>query len=466
MMAPQPTRPTAYDSAHAQPDLDVAISRMMSNSRRPAGVRYTVLTAIWIGAMAVAWWPIILMVRGPAPLQFASLVAHVCGTTAGYAVLVLIALMSRVPRLERDVGADVLARWHSRGGRLVVTLILVHAYAAVLAWAQSRHEGLLPSFWHVTRLPWLMAATVGTVILVAVGIASARAARARLSFEKWHTIHLLTYVGVALSFVHQLAGPDLAGHRLLQVAWALLYTNVFALLVRHRVITPIMQAARHRMRVVAIVEEAPGVVSIEVEGQHLTELRAESGQFFRWRFLTPDLWLTAHPFSLSAAPTATRLRLTVKSLGHGSACIQDIALGTWIVTEGPYGAMTSARRSRDDVLLIAGGVGITPMRALFETIPFAPGHDLTLLYRARSTDQLLFRQELDEIAHSRGARVHYLLGENATCLSTSALVRLIPNLAQRDVYMCGPPRMTDAVRMSLRTAGLADDFIHEERFTF
>ncbi len=249
----------------------------MSNSRQPTGVRYTVLTTIWIGAMAVAWWPIILMLRNPAPLQFTSLVAHVCGMLVGYAVLVLIALMSRAPRLERDVGADVLARWHGRGGRLVVTLILVHAYAAVLAWAQTRHEGMLLSFWNVARLPWLMAAAVGTVILVAVGVASARAARARLSFEKWHAIHLMTYVGVAFSFVHQLAGPDLAGHRFLQVGWALAYTHVFALLVRHRVITPITQAARHRMRVVAIVDEGPGVVSIEVEGQHLTELEAESG---------------------------------------------------------------------------------------------------------------------------------------------------------------------------------------------
>ncbi len=128
--------------------------------------------------------------------------------------------------------------------------------------------------------------------------------------------------------------------------------------------------------------------------------------------------------------------------------------------------MTSARRSREDILLIAGGVGITPMRALFETIPFAPEHDLTLLYRARSTDQILFRHELDEIAHTRGAHVHYLLGDDDRCLSTHALVRLVPNLAERDVYMCGPPRMTDSVRVALRKAGLGDDYIHEERFTF
>ena len=59
-------------------------------------------------------------------------------------------------------------------------------------------------------------------------------------------------------------------------------------------------------------------MSIVLEGRDLDELQAESGQFFRWRFLTPDLWATAHPFSLSAPPTSTHLRLTVKALGDGS----------------------------------------------------------------------------------------------------------------------------------------------------
>ncbi|MCU1387464.1 MAG: ferric reductase [Ilumatobacteraceae bacterium] len=432
----------------------------------PSAVRYGVLTAIWVGAMAVAWWPIMVALQGPGPLLSVPVVAHVAGMLAGYAVLVLIALMSRAPMLERDIGADVLARWHSRGGRLVISAIVVHAVAAVVAWADAKREGLALSFWQVAQLPWLTAATIGTILLVAVGVASARAARSRLSYESWHAIHLLTYVGIALSFVHQLAGPDLAGRRVLQIGWALLYTHAFALLIRHRVLTPIHQAARHRMRVSAIVPEGPGVVSIEVEGQHLTELQAESGQFFRWRFLTPDLWLTAHPFSLSAAPTPSRLRLTVKALGQGSARLQEIAVGTWVVTEGPYGAMTNARRTRDDILLIAGGVGITPMRALFETIPLSHGQDLTLLYRSRGPDHVLFRHELDEIARARGATVHYLLGDDAQCLAPSALVRLVPNVVERDVYMCGPPRMTDAVRAALRRVGLSDEFIHEERFAF
>jgi ferredoxin-NADP reductase len=141
-------------------------------------------------------------------------------------------------------------------------------------------------------------------------------------------------------------------------------------------------------------------------------------------------------------------------------------VGTWIVAEGPYGAVTSGIRTRRNVLLIAGGVGITPMRALFETIPLAPGDDLLLLYRARSAADLLFRDELDAIAAARRARVAYLLGEDRTSLTPEGLRRLVPDLVDRDVYLCGPQGLTDAVRRTLRTLGLPADRLHEERFAF
>jgi predicted ferric reductase len=425
-----------------------------------------VLAAIAIAATVVAGWPVYLAFRAPAPVQPLALLAHVCGMLAGFGVVVLIGLMSRSPMIERGVGSDRLARWHGRGGRLVVGLVLVHAWAAVTAWASSRREGLWLSIWHVLRLPWLIAATLGTLLLLVVAVLSVRAARRRVSYESWHAIHLLIYLAVALGFVHQLAGPDLAGYRIIQIAWALLYTQVFALVLRHRVITPLRNSTRHRMRVKAVVPEAAGVVSIVVEGRHLDELGAQSGQFFRWRFLTPDTWTSAHPFSLSAAPSSTELRLTVKSLGTGSKNLQQLEPGTWIMAEGPYGAITAERRTRRDVLLIAGGVGITPMRALFETMPLVPGQDLLLLYRARSRDEILFRAELEQISRCRGARLNYLLGDQLGPLTPDLLRYLVPNLADRDVYLCGSPRLAGAVRKSLRSAGLPDRQLHEERFDF
>jgi ferredoxin-NADP reductase len=159
-----------------------------------------------------------------------------------------------------------------------------------------------------------------------------------------------------------------------------------------------------------------------------------------------------------------RIRLTVKALGDGSERLQRVAVGTRVIAEGPYGAMTAARRTRRDVLLVAGGVGITPLRALFQTMPTSPGQDLMLLYRARDRGQLVFRQELDALAAHRQARVVYLLGSDPDLLSAGSLARLVPGLTDRDVYLCASPGMSAAVRRSLMTAGLPSAQLHEERF--
>ncbi len=93
-----------------------------------------VLLAIGLGALAMVVWPYLNALRGPAPLQLPVVIAHVAGMLAGYGVVVLVGLMSRTPSLERGIGADRLSRWHSQGGRIVVGLVLVHAWAATVAW--------------------------------------------------------------------------------------------------------------------------------------------------------------------------------------------------------------------------------------------------------------------------------------------------------------------------------------------
>jgi ferredoxin-NADP reductase len=228
---------------------------------------------------------------------------------------------------------------------------------------------------------------------------------------------------------------------------------------------------RHQLRVANVVREAPGVVSIYMTGRHLDRLAIRSGQYLVCRFLTRDDWWRGHPFSISAAPNGEWLRVTVKNLGDDTARLQRLQLGTRVYIEGPYGALTGARRTRSRVLLIAGGIGITPLRALLEELPARPG-DLTLIYRARRDGDVVFRSELDAIARLRGITVHYLVGRRDTLgvpkepLGPASLAALVPDVDRRDVYVCGPTRMMDATRRSLQVLGVPAANIHSERFAY
>ncbi|WP_438309761.1 ferredoxin reductase family protein [Streptomyces sp. HUAS TT3] len=394
--------------------------------------------------------------------------AHLTGLLAGYGILVMLFLMARVPAVEHGVGADRLARWHAFGGRWVLVLCAAHGLFALVVYALRSGTDLFSAHAELLRYPAVAAAYAGAALLACVGLVSARAVRRRVPHEAWRAIHLLTYLAAALGFVHQLAGPDVRVTSCTTWFWALLHTVVGVLLAWYRGFVPIRQAMRHGLRVAAVEREGPDVVSVTIEGGRLGELQAESGQFFRWRFLRGGLWHTALPFSLSAPVRDDRLRITVKALGAHSRRVRGLRPGTRVLATGPFGALTWRRRTRPKVLLIAGGIGITPMRALFEALPAGPG-DLTLLYRAGDAGQLVLRDELEAIAAERRAGLHYLVGRSDEAydpLAPQALRALVPDLSDHDVYLCGPPGMADATTASLIRAGVPSGRIHSECFTY
>jgi predicted ferric reductase len=392
---------------------------------------------------------------------------EVLGLLAGYGVVVLVALMSRLPPLERGLGSDQLARWHAMGGRYVVSLVVAHALLIIWGYAVGAHTGVPgETATLITQYPDVLMATVAGFLLLGIGIVSMRAARRRVRYETWYYLHLYTYLAIALAFSHQFAdGTTFLGNLAARFWWSAMYLTVLAGVLWYRVAVPLLSFRRHRLEVLGVKAEAPGVISIYIGGTRLEELDAEPGQFFRWRFLTRSLCWSSHPFSLSAAPGSDVLRITVKNLGDHSQALARLQPGTRVFAEGPYGAFTPADSGRG-VLLLAGGVGITPLRAIFATLP---GH-VTLIYRASSERDIVFRDELDAIAAARGATVHYLVGSRAEIggdpLSPRVLRSLVPGLDQQDAYVCGPAGMTASAVRALRAAGVPGQSIHVESFEF
>ncbi|MGW8378167.1 ferredoxin reductase family protein [Streptomyces sp. ODS28] len=420
---------------------------------------------IWAGAAGVLalWWSDTAAVVGPA--DWLTGAGRITGLLAGYACAVLLALMARMPLLDHSVGSDRLARWHAWGGRCTISLILAHALLIIWGYSLTSHTTVVQQTGTlVFHYPDLLAGTAGFLLFLATAVLSARAARRRLSYETWHYLHFATYLAIFLAFSHQLSnGADFVGHPYAQAAWYTLYGTVAALLAWYRFLTPVRRGLRHRLRVAAVVPEAPGVVSVHLSGEHLDELGGVPGQFLRWRFLTRGLWWTANPYSLSAPAHPRQLRITVKAAGRHSAALARLAPGTRVWAEGPYGGFTANRRTAPKVLLLAGGIGITPLRSLFETLK----GQVTLIYRARRAEDLALWREIEAIAHRRHAIVHYVVDEPAqhfSPLTAPELRRLVPELAEHDVYVCGPPAMTEAVRRALRAAGVPGRRIHHETF--
>ena len=426
-----------------------------------------VLTAIGLGAVAVIalWWSGTPNVSGFG--DWITGAGRILGLLAGYGVVVLVALMARLPPLERGVGADRLARWHAMGGRYVVSLVVAHALLIIWGYAITAHEGVVSETGTLlTSYPDVLMATVAGFLLLGIGLVSARAARRRMSYETWYYLHFYTYLAIALAFSHQFAdGASFISSLPARAVWSALYVTVAVLVVWYRLVSPLRSAARHQFRVVGIRRESPDVVSVYIGGEHLDELRAQPGQFFRWRFLARGAWWSSHPYSLSAIPRPDVMRITVKDRGDHSRALSRLRAGTRVIAEGPYGAFIPARSGRR-VLLLAGGVGITPLRAMFAMLQ----GEVTLIYRASNADDIVFGREIDTIARDRGATVHYMVGSRERLgwdpLSADELQALVPGLHRHDVYLCGPSGMTESAIAALREAGVPRRRIHYESFEF
>ncbi|MDQ1455352.1 MAG: hypothetical protein QOH28_972 [Actinomycetota bacterium] len=386
-----------------------------------------------------------------------------------YAVLGQLLLMSRIVWLERAIGLDRLAVWHRWTGFATVWLLVGHVVFTTVGYAQGDRISL----WAQTRdfvshYPDVLMAWVGFAMFIAVGVTSVQIARRKLQRQTWYFIHLYAYLAIALTFAHQLAvGTDFSSDRAARAWWIVLYLATFGSILWWRVIEPWRLNLRHDLRVHSVKREAAGVVSIQVRGRDLDLIDAQPGQFFLWRFITPTGWFQAHPFSLSAAPRNNRLRITVKNLGDHSARLQRIRPGVRVLAEGPYGTFTAERRTRRRVLLIAGGIGITPLRALLET--FGPDDDVVLLYRVATADDTVFGDELRQFAGARNIRIHVIAGneigdDRTDLLGVPAMRRGVPDIATRDCFVCGPPALLDALKRRLALLGVPRHQIHYERF--
>jgi predicted ferric reductase len=396
-------------------------------------------------------------------------IARITGLLGAYLALIQVILLARLRPLERLVGLDRLAVWHRWNGFAVLWLVVAHVFFSIWGYAVMDRlpvgKEIPTMIWH-GNYPGMITATIGTALFVLVAATSIVLVRRRLDYRWWYAVHITAYAAIALSWFHQVpTGNELVLDTVAADYWRSLFVLTLAILLAFRVAVPAVDALRYRLRVAEVVPEGPGVVSVRLTGRRLERLRAHGGQFFLWRFLTgPGSW-EAHPFSLSEAPDGRSLRITVKELGDYTGRLGELEPGTRVVAEGPFGVFTAAARRRDKVLLVAGGIGITPIRALLDELR----GDLVVVYRVLREEDAVLRDELDAFARDGRIELHVVAGDHATeegrgLLSTDHLRELVPDVAEREVYLCGPPAMTEALERTIRLVEVPRRHVHIERF--
>jgi predicted ferric reductase len=397
-------------------------------------------------------------------------------------MIVQLILIARLPFLDRRIGMDTLTSWHRWTGFTLFWTLLLHVSFIVTGFAQLDGNSIPVQIVSLAGSFQVLLGMAAFVLIAIVAVVSARAARRRLSYEAWHAVHIALYVVIVLALIHQMFEiTTFTANSVSRTYWWLLWTFAIGALLVGRVILPLVRNRRHRFRVAAVVPESDNVVSVHVTGRHLDKLPARAGQFMLWRFPGHNPWWQVNPFSLSAAPNGASLRLTAKAIGTTSAGLRNLPVGTRVFAEGPYGAFTQVQRCREATLLIAGGVGVTPIRSLMEELTgpsdhraTAPdrtaGHPLTVLYRVSSMADAVLLNEMQALAAMRGARLHVLPGRTGegnppnTPFQPDNLLALVPDIRERDVFVCGPAPMTEAVLRSLRVLKVPRAQVHAERF--
>ncbi|MFY1636255.1 ferric reductase-like transmembrane domain-containing protein [Solwaraspora sp. WMMB335] len=394
-------------------------------------------------------------------------IAKFFGLHAALIMMFQLTLVARIPWLDRRIGMDRLTAWHRLVGFGLFWTVMLHAVFVIAGYATLYDMGFGETFFSLAGvLASLLGIIAAGIMIVVVGV-SIRYARRRLPYETWHAVHVLIYLALLAGLFHQMMEmTTFASSALANAYWWLLWTLVLGALIVNRVAVPLWRNAYHRFRVAAVVPEADNVTSVYVTGRHLDRLPARAGQFCVWRFPGHNRWWQANPFSLSAAPDGRTLRLTAKAAGKTSAGLRHLKVGNRVFIEGPYGAFTNLHRKRENTLLIAGGVGVTPIRALLEE----SGGSTVVLYRAAKETDAVLLGELHGLAAARGAQLHLLTGRTGSGsppnrpFDPENLLARVPDITEREVFVCGPPAMTTAVVDAVRAIGVPSAQIHAERF--
>jgi ferredoxin-NADP reductase/uncharacterized protein YcbX len=180
-------------------------------------------------------------------------------------------------------------------------------------------------------------------------------------------------------------------------------------------------------------------------------------------------------YTIASSPSESGFcEITVKREGAASGLLHDLlAAGSRLSVAGPLGQFTFDEDKADEIVLIAGGVGITPLMSNIRYLTSQSWKGrIDLIYSVKTPDDIIFREELETLQRAFPAlRVHITTtarDENwrgaRGRLSEKFIRDIVPDIAGRTVHICGPAAMASAVQQILHHLGVAPSRIEVEAF--
>ena len=431
------------------------------------------LSSVYLAVVLVPLW-LALSVKRPAGANPAYDVSLATGLVALSLLFVTFLLPKRMRWLSRALGIDVVLGVHRLVGMSALGFVLLHA-ATVFA-ADTDNLALLD----LRTAPWRARAAVGaTVALLLLVSSSVWRSKLIKRYESWRAVHVVLALTVlVLTGLH----VWLLRHLVMQSPFRLWFTALAVIVLVasvHRWVWRALHAWRRPYVVDEVRSESPTVSTLVLHPvEHRGMRRFKPGQFAWIRMGSTPLGFEEHPFTIASAPDPTgAVQFTVKQLGDFSGGIGDISAGDRVWVDGPHGAFTPDHHDATGLVLIAGGVGITPMISILRSLA-QRGDDRThvLFASANAHEELLFRDEIAEISTTIDLEVVELLDRphhgwagRSGFITAEVLAAHLPSPRRRarlDYFLCGPPPMVTAVSAALRSLGIPEVRIHTEKFDF
>ena len=398
------------------------------------------------------------------------------GLLATSLLVCAVVLPSRVRSLTRTLGIDGVLGIHRFIGLAVTLLVGLHIIL-VLA-AKPGNVALFDILHAPNRARAAVGATVALAALVALTVLRRRL---RQRYEVWRWAHLALAGSVlVLSALHIWWLNHLVRDTAMRALFTVLAVTALGVLGYRWLWLPIFGPRREYV-VRELRTETSTVSTLVLEPRRDRHQRGyrtlafAPGQF-AWIRLNPSIGAQEHPFTIaSSAHLGLWTEFTIRHSGDFTNELRQLRPGSPVWVDGPHGAFTLDLRRCTGLVMIAGGVGITPMMSMLRTLAHRRDrrpHRLVVV--ARTLDELLFRAELSELQQRLDLTVVELLRSPppswtgaSGAVDEDLLTALLPGAFRRnqlDYYLCGPPAMVTDVLTVLDGLDVPQPRIHTEQF--